>query len=127
MPDGPCVTVDVSVAPNVGPGRHLVIFRFPAAGHRDKRLVAARGKLVLTRREREILTLVALGHTGVQIARDLWLSPTTVQTHVMNALTKLGARNRAHGITIALQTGELDLDAGDGATAATQLAHARTW
>ena len=69
----------------------------------------AQASTVLTKREREILTLVALGNTGVEIAAQLFLSPTTVATHVTNALVKLGARNRAHGIAIALQNGELDL------------------
>lgn len=59
---------------------------------------------VLTRRERDVLTLVALGNTGVQIAEQLFLSPATVQTHVASALLQLGARNRAHAITLALQT-----------------------
>jgi len=63
---------------------------------------------VLTKREREILALVALGKTGLEIAAQLFVSPSTVQTHMVNTLVKLGARNRAHGIAIALQTGELD-------------------
>lgn len=65
---------------------------------------------MLTKREREILTLVALGNTGVEIASRLFLSPATVQTHVVNALIKLGAKNRAHGITLAIQANELDLE-----------------
>ena len=67
---------------------------------------------MLTDRERQVLTLVALGNTGDQIAAQLSLAPSTVQTHVVNALNKLRAKNRAHGIAIALQTGELDLDDG---------------
>jgi len=45
-------------------------------------------------------------------AAALFLSPATVQTHVTNSLIKLGAKNRAHGISIALRAGELDLGEG---------------
>lgn len=52
---------------------------------------------------------IALGNTGVQIASRLFLSPTTVQSHVVNALLKLNAKKRAHGIALALEGNELDL------------------
>ena len=111
MPDGSVVAVDLGGTPHFRPGRHLAIILFPAARALNERLddAPAQATTVLTKREREILTLVALGNTGVEIAAQLFLSPTTVATHVTNALVKLGARNRAHGIAIALQNGELDL------------------
>jgi DNA-binding CsgD family transcriptional regulator len=111
MPDGTVLAVDLGGTPHFRPGRHLAIILFPAARALNERLDAApaQASTVLTNREREILTLVALGNTGVEIAAQLFLSPTTVATHVTNALVKLGARNRAHGIAIALQNGELDL------------------
>ncbi|MDP8908079.1 MAG: LuxR C-terminal-related transcriptional regulator [Chloroflexota bacterium] len=112
MPDGASVAVDLSSTPHFRPGHHLAIVMFPAAQGLNERLRQGRapGSDVLTSREREILTLVALGNTGVQIAAQLFLSPATVQTHMVNTLIKLRARNRAHGIAIALQTGEIDLD-----------------
>jgi DNA-binding CsgD family transcriptional regulator len=112
MPDGTTVAVDLSATPQFRPGRHLAIVAFPAAASVNEHLRRARSpdSRVLTAREREVLTLVALGNTGVQIAAQLFLSPATVQSHMVNTLVKLGARNRAHGIAIALQTGELDLD-----------------
>ena len=112
MPDGVVVAVDLSFTPHVSAGRHMAVIRFPAARELDERLDAARAPTaaVLTKREREVLTLVALGHTGVQIAAQLFLSPATVQSHVTNALVKLRARNRAHGIAIALRLGELGLE-----------------
>lgn len=57
-----------------------------------------------------MLTLVAAGKTGIAIAAQLLVAPTTVQAHVNNALLKLNARNRAHGVAVALRTGELELD-----------------
>lgn len=108
MPDGTTVAIYLSVVPRVGPGRHLAIIRFPAA--RACLAAAAPPGKALSEREREVLRLVALGSTGAQIAGQLSLSPATVQTHVVNALMKLGAKNRAHGIALALQTYQLDLD-----------------
>lgn len=111
LPDGATVQVDVGSIPHLEPGRHLAVILFPAARALNERVAHAScpAIVVLTKREREILTLVALGNTGAQIAGELFLSPATVQTHVANALIKLGAKNRAHAITLALLGGELDL------------------
>lgn len=114
MPDGTTVAVDLSGTPRFRPGHHLAVICFPAAEALNERLNQAQPPVpyVLTKREREILSLVAFGHTGVEIAAQLFLSPATVQTHMVNMLIRLGARNRAHGVAIALQTGELDLTGG---------------
>jgi DNA-binding NarL/FixJ family response regulator len=63
----------------------------------------------LTSRERQIVEMLAGGATGEQIARELVLSPETVQKHVHNAKRKLGAETRAHLIAIALTHGLIDL------------------
>lgn len=109
MPDGTSVTVDLCSVPDFRPGRHLAIVVFPPAGTLNELLAQTQAPEVLTKREREILAMVALGKTGVQIAEQLYISPATVQTHMAHTLIKLGATNRAHGIAIALQTGELAL------------------
>lgn len=109
MPDATSVAIDFSITPHVRPGRHLAIARFPARG--ALLVGAAAPAEMLTKREREVLTLVALGNTGLQIAGQLFLSPATIQTHVANALIKLNAKNRAHGIALALQANELNLEA----------------
>jgi DNA-binding CsgD family transcriptional regulator len=56
----------------------------------------------LTPREREIVTLVALGNTSMQIAGHLVISHETVRTHVRNAMAKTGAKTRAHLVATAL-------------------------
>lgn len=61
----------------------------------------SRGKL--TRRQREILQLLANGESITVAARELDLSEETVKTHTKNALARLGARNRSHGVAIALR------------------------
>lgn len=61
----------------------------------------SRGKL--TRRQREILQLLADGGSTVVAARELGLSEETVKTHTKNVLARLGARNRTHAVAIALR------------------------
>ena len=61
----------------------------------------------LSGREVEILTLLARGLTGEEIAQRLVLSPETVRTHVRNAMGKLEARTRTEAVVKALQRGEI--------------------
>lgn len=61
----------------------------------------SRGKL--TKRQREILQLLANGESTTVAARELDLSEETIKTHTKNALARLGARNRTHAVAIALR------------------------
>lgn len=61
----------------------------------------SRGKL--TRRQRQILQLLANGGSTTAAARELGLSEETIKTHTKNALGRLGARNRTHAVAIALR------------------------
>jgi DNA-binding NarL/FixJ family response regulator len=61
----------------------------------------SRGKL--TRRQRQILQLLANGESTMVAARELDLSEETVKTHTKNALARLGARNRTHAVAIAMR------------------------
>lgn len=58
---------------------------------------------VLTRREKEVLELIAGGMTNVEIAKKLFIGVTTVDTHRKNLLTKLDAKNTASLVHIATQ------------------------
>jgi DNA-binding NarL/FixJ family response regulator len=59
----------------------------------------------LTKREHEILRLVAAGLSNDGIAAKLVISPLTVKTHVSRILGKLGCRDRAQLVTLAYETG----------------------
>ncbi|MFF8843753.1 response regulator [Streptomyces sp. NPDC015127] len=59
----------------------------------------------LTGREREVLVLVAGGHSNDEIADRLEVSPLTVKTHVNRAMAKLGARDRAQLVVTAYESG----------------------
>jgi two-component system response regulator NreC len=61
----------------------------------------------LTPREREVLRLIALGHTSVEIAGKLGLSPRTIETHRARIHRKLGLATRAELVHYALQHGLL--------------------
>jgi DNA-binding NarL/FixJ family response regulator len=63
---------------------------------------------VLTRRQREILQLLADGHSTESAANSLGLSPETVRTHIKAVLARLGARDRAHAVAIAFRGGLID-------------------
>jgi two-component system response regulator NreC len=63
----------------------------------------------LTAREREVLQLVAQGHTTSAIAAQLYISPRTVETHRANLMRKLSLRNQTDLIRYALRRGILPL------------------
>lgn len=60
-------------------------------------------KIVLTRREKEVLELIADGMTNNEIAQKLFISVTTVETHRRNLLTKFGAKNIVSLVKTAIQ------------------------
>ena len=62
----------------------------------------------LSRRELEVLRLVAVGRTNREIARELFLSPRTVDMHLRNILAKLGCRSRADASRKAAEMGLLE-------------------
>jgi len=74
----------------------------------QERETARRVVSTLTRREREVLVLVASGQDNEQVARTLVISPETVRTHMQNALAKLGLHSRLEAASFVIRTGVLD-------------------
>ena len=63
----------------------------------------------LTEREIDVLRLIGAGNSNKQIADQLSIGEATVKSHVTNILSKLGANDRAHSVTIGLKRGIIEL------------------
>jgi DNA-binding NarL/FixJ family response regulator len=63
----------------------------------------------LTQREIDVLRLIAAGNSNKLIADQLSIGEATVKSHVTNILSKLGANDRAHAVTIGLKRGIIEL------------------
>jgi len=63
----------------------------------------------LTEREIDVLKLIGAGNSNKQIADQLSIGEATVKSHVTNILSKLGANDRAHSVTIGLKRGIIEL------------------
>jgi DNA-binding CsgD family transcriptional regulator len=114
------VPVEFSAIANVAPGRHLMVFTTPddasiaqgqlgSAREAAWAPVAVRGSsdVRLTKRESEVMTMIAAGGHSEDIASHLFLSAETIKSHAHNAMVKLGAHTRAHAVAIALVTGKI--------------------
>lgn len=61
--------------------------------------------MVVTIREREVLQQVADGSSNKEVARELYIAPETVKSHLESIFIKLGASSRTHAVAIALRLG----------------------
>jgi len=74
-------------------------------GLTERKARAARMISSLTNRQREILALIAHGRTSKHIARDLQISPRTIEVHRAHILFSLGVRSSAEAIRLAIEAG----------------------
>ncbi len=108
--DGSIVRVHWGATVEVCTGQRFVLFvalstSLAGAHFRRNRHLDAEALRPLSDREREILYLIALGHTSPEIADMLHITHNTVRTHARNAMDKTGARSRAHLVAKALGEG----------------------
>ncbi|WP_171117848.1 helix-turn-helix transcriptional regulator [Streptomyces sp. Z423-1] len=78
------------------------------AVHRATVRRPAQPRAAVTSRQLQILALAASGYTAAQTAARLGIQPSTVHERLHRVYRKLGARDRAHAVAIALVTGLLD-------------------
>jgi DNA-binding NarL/FixJ family response regulator len=76
---------------------------------RSPRPAPPKGVDELTAREREILRLIVAGLSNAEIGKELYISDTTVKTHVTHILQKLDLRDRVQAVVLAYETGLFDL------------------
>jgi DNA-binding NarL/FixJ family response regulator len=65
----------------------------------------------LTQRELDVFRLIARGHSNAEIGQELYISETTVKTHITHILQKLNLRDRVQAVVLAYETGIFDADA----------------
>ena len=91
---------DLGTNPN-GSGRATADVRDGARSTEDAAAILDR----LTARERDVFALIAEGLTNAEIGDRLFLSVSTVKTHVGRVLTKLELRDRVHAVILAYEAG----------------------
>jgi DNA-binding NarL/FixJ family response regulator len=89
----------------------LDVIRVVRSGHKRVQpevameLASHTGEPLLTPREVEVLELVSSGNSNKRIGTLLAINEETVKGHMANILSKLGARDRTHAVTLALKRG----------------------
>jgi len=123
--DGTTVEVEFNATADVVPGLHLSLFINPAVTGEGQGLddvgddpadnlqepvsaVTSRSGTLLDAVERRVMTLLALGLNWHEVADEIGISPSEVRASMQSAMDKLGARTRAHAVSIAIRAGEID-------------------
>ena len=107
--DGGTVSIQWGASTEVVTGRRLVLVVALSSSRWGRRFRRPQepppAPRALSRRELDVVRLVALGGSGPEIADELQIAHDTVRTHVRNAMSKVGARSRAHLVAKALGDG----------------------
>jgi DNA-binding CsgD family transcriptional regulator len=106
---GAALAVQFAATVEVITGRHLVLFVTLSTSrwgrHFRGQPLVDEEHVPLSPREREVVHLIAMGRTSPEIAEELRIAHDTVRTHARNAMSKVGARSRAHLVAKSLGRG----------------------
>jgi PAS domain S-box-containing protein len=111
--DGRHVRVQFAAHREIVTGRELilgVVLDLDGRPMRCRKARAGASAAALTRREREVVALVALGRRRREIADELFISDATVKTHLRNAMHKLDVHSQAQLVAVALTSGLIELE-----------------
>ena len=104
-PEGHAELVDVSAVPVYGGGSIVGLFGVGKPRRPTTLSVATEPHPELTKRQREVLGLLAEGMSTVEIAAELAISTTTVRNHIANIFAALGAHTRLEAVITASRDG----------------------
>jgi len=105
-PDGSEVQIEFAARlAEIGGGRRAIYVAMDGLEGEPPAIIRGAATLGLTEREREIVTLIAMGRDTGDIAAELHISPETVRTHVRNAMGKLDVHTRAQLVAVVLSGG----------------------
>ena len=79
--------------------------------------------MTVTGQQLACLRLAAQGHSNDDIAKQLWISPSTVKGHLRLVRDLLGAQNTTHAVAIAVATGLITTEVGQEASLRVALTH----
>src|SRR5271165_1273699 len=102
--DGSVLKIEFAARLALVGGRRLAIYVAMTRGESQSPVRTLARELPLTEREREVVTLIALGQETPEIAAQLHIAPATVRAHVRNAMSKLGVHTRAQLVAVTLCT-----------------------
>jgi DNA-binding NarL/FixJ family response regulator len=105
LPDGRTETVDGCAVPVPGGGNIVGVFGLTKPRRAEGEAPGAAALPQLTKRQHDVLALLAEGKSTAEIAADLSISVTTVRNHVANVLTALGAHTRLQAVLAASEAG----------------------
>jgi PAS domain S-box-containing protein len=102
-PDGSEVAIDFAARLAAMGGTRLAVYVITIEGETPQGpALTSTGGSLLSPREREVVSLIALGHDTGEIAGELHISPETVRTHVRNSMAKLDVHTRAQLVAVVL-------------------------
>ncbi len=100
--------VDPSITAEPSEGNKHPVQTSSQSTHRQQSSPVIPGEAQLTKKEMDVLVVLAMGLSNVAMAEKLFVSESTVRTHLRNINSKLNAKSRTEAVSIARQIGLID-------------------